>query len=70
MTTESIKLGLMIWINHLKDNKLLNKLLSLKEVSTPPQKPAPKAGWGKGIFLYAASDFDDTPERFEDYMPA
>ncbi|TAK42006.1 MAG: hypothetical protein EPO28_07835 [Saprospiraceae bacterium] len=70
MTTESIKLELIVWINHLKDNKLLTKLLSLKEVSTPPQKPGRKAGWGKSIFLYVAPDFDDTPEGFEDYMPA
>ncbi len=69
MSTESIKLELIVWISYLKDNKLLNKLLSLKKVATPPQKPFRKPGWGKGIFLYVASDFDATPEGFEDYMP-
>jgi hypothetical protein len=59
MTAESIKLELIVWISHLKDNKLLQRLLSLKEVSMPPQKPARKAGWGKGVFLYVAPDFGE-----------
>ncbi|MEK7255166.1 MAG: UPF0175 family protein [Bacteroidota bacterium] len=29
-----------------------------------------KPGWGKDIFKYVAPDFDETPEGFEDYMPA
>ncbi len=70
MTTESMKLELIVWISYLKDNRLLNRLLSLKEVTSPPQKPVRKPGWGKSIFLYVAPDFDNTPEGFEDYMPA
>ncbi len=69
MTAESIKLELIVWISHLKDNKLLKKLYSLKEGTMPPQKPVRKAGWGKNVFLYVAPDFDDTPEGFEEYMP-
>ena len=69
MSASSIKLELIVWISYLKDHKILKKLLSLKEVTTPPKKPVRKAGWGKDFFIYVAPDFDDTPEGFEEYMP-
>ena len=70
MSSESIKLELIVWISYLKDNNILKKLLRLKKISTPPLKPVRKSGWGKDTFLYVAPDFDATPDGFEEYMPA
>lgn len=79
MTAEAQKLTLIQLILSLQDYQLLDKIeqllksngirtnsSSMPPIETPLNKR--KAGFAKGITLYIAPDFDDTPPGFEEYM--
>ena len=70
MSAETIKLELMLWIGELTDKGLLTQLHGLKKKFEATAPLARKPGWGKEVFLYVAPDFDETPEGFEEYVPA
>ncbi|MEZ4960397.1 MAG: hypothetical protein R2830_11320 [Saprospiraceae bacterium] len=75
MTEEAQKLSLIQMILALRDNDLLSQIRQLLEAKTKPggiEKPKPakrQYGFAKGMTLYIAPDFDETPEGFEEYMP-
>ena len=80
MTAEAQKLSLIQMILSLQDYQLLDKIEQLlKSKATKPNgvsEPTPnyqvkkrKAGFAKGMILYVAPDFDETPPGFEEYMP-
>ncbi len=47
-----------------RDNRPLVKLVPIR-----PAKGKRRPGSGKGQVIRIASDFDETPEAFKDYMP-
>jgi hypothetical protein len=55
----------------LQEIKLLNEIQTLKENSEENSTAIQprKFGCGKGIFTYAADDFDATPSGFEGEIP-
>ncbi len=79
MTAEAQKLTLIQMILSLQDYQVLDKIEQLlktngaktngsaKPETEPPLKKR-KAGFAKGMTLYIAPDFDDTPPGFEEYM--
>lgn len=79
MTTEAQKLTLIQMILALQDYQLLDKIEQLLKTNgaeasgtsmpdnEPPLKKR-KAGFAKGMTLYIAPDFDETPPGFEEYM--
>ncbi|MEO6038989.1 MAG: hypothetical protein ABIQ93_11290 [Saprospiraceae bacterium] len=69
MSAEAKKLELIMWISVLNDKGILDGLLALKEKAAQEQKSGRQAGWAKGLILYVAPDFDETPLGFEDYTP-
>lgn len=80
MTDEAQKLALIQMILSLQDSQLLNKIEQILKSNgakpidaTPPEPPPPlkkrKYGFAKGMTLYIAPDFDETPPGFEEYMP-
>lgn len=77
MNLEVQKLELIQLILSLQDGQLLAKIEQLlkKEAAAAPastKKPAEKKrqyGFAKGMTLYVAEDFDETPPGFEEYMP-
>ncbi len=81
MTAESLKLTLIQQIPALQDYQVLGKIEQLiKSTDTkvngsavpgaePPLKKR-KPGFAKGMILYVAPDFDETPAGLEEYMPA
>jgi hypothetical protein len=79
MTAEAQKLTLIQMILSLQDYQVLDKIEQLLKtngaktsVSGKPETDPPlkkrKAGFAKGMTLYIAPDFDDTPAGFEEYM--
>lgn len=81
MTTEAQKLTLIQMILALQDYQLLDKIEQLIKANTgkpngsskPVNEPLlkkRKAGFAKGMTLYIAPDFDETPPGFEEYMAA
>ncbi len=79
MTAEAQKLTLIQLILSLQDYQVLDKieqLLKSNGVKTngseiPEGEPTlkkRKAGFAKGMVLYIAPDFDETPPGFEEYM--
>lgn len=79
MTVEAQKLTLIQQILALQDYQLLEKIEQLikskgakttdsinPDLEPPLQKR--KAGFAKGMTLYIAPDFDETPPGFEEYM--
>ncbi|HRI59930.1 MAG TPA: hypothetical protein PK228_09410 [Saprospiraceae bacterium] len=80
MTAEAQKLALIQMILSLQDSQLLNKIEQLLKSNgvkpngvAEPDSSYPvkkrKAGFAKGMTLYIAPDFDETPPGFEEYMP-
>ncbi len=79
MTAEAQKLTLIQMILSLQDYQVLDKIEQLLKINgaktngtampemEPPLKKR-KAGFAKGMTLYIAPDFDDTPPGFEEYM--
>lgn len=81
MTAEAQKLTLIQLILSLQDYQVLDKIEQLLKTngaktngSSMPETEAPlkkrKYGFAKGMTLYIAPDFDDTPPGFEEYMQA
>ncbi|MBC7773954.1 MAG: hypothetical protein H7246_00845 [Phycisphaerae bacterium] len=79
MTAEAQKLTLIQMILSLQDYQVLGKIEQLLKTngtktngSTMLEAEVPlkkrKAGFAKGMTLYIAPDFDDTPPGFEEYM--
>jgi len=79
MTAETQKLTLIQLILSLQDYQVLDKieqLLKTNGVKTngsamPENEPVNKkrkAGFAKGMTLYIAPDFDETPPGFEEYL--
>ncbi|HYG15870.1 MAG TPA: DUF2281 domain-containing protein [Bacteroidia bacterium] len=67
MDINSTKLELFDWLLHIKDEKLLKKILSLKKVEEK-QPDQPVFGRLKGQ-IKIADDFDEPLEGFKEYMP-
>lgn len=79
MTAEAQKLTLIQMILASQDYQLLDKIEQLIKATgakpngsampdnEPPLKKR-KAGFAKGMTLYIAPDFDETPPGFEEYM--
>jgi hypothetical protein len=70
MSAELLKLELISWISSLNENSMLEKVALLKEGFKSRES---KPGWrnfddGKGIFTYAAEDFNEPLEDFKEYM--
>ncbi|MBP6812997.1 MAG: hypothetical protein KA138_15820 [Saprospiraceae bacterium] len=79
MTAEAQKLTLIQLILSLQDYQVLDKIEQLLKTNgakangsampeTEPPLKKRKAGFAKGMTLYIAPDFDDTPPGFEEYM--
>lgn len=71
MNTESVKLELIDWINHVKDYSVLEKLVHLKNnlnqsKDLPPLKR--NFGDGKHIFKNISDDFNEPLDDFNEYM--
>ncbi|MDO8365601.1 MAG: hypothetical protein Q7T20_02305 [Saprospiraceae bacterium] len=79
MTAEAQKLTLIQMILSLQDYQVLDKIEQLLKTNgaktngsampevEPPLKKR-KYGFAKGMTLYIAPDFDETPPGFEEYM--
>ncbi|HIK34047.1 MAG TPA: hypothetical protein IGS17_19890 [Oscillatoriales cyanobacterium M59_W2019_021] len=70
MNIEAIKLDLIQWILSLTDRATFQEIQKLKERQSKRNiayKPR-QFGCGKGIVMYVADDFDETPPGFEEYM--
>jgi hypothetical protein len=69
MDINSTKLELFDWLLHLKDEKLLEKILRLKKDENSEAKP------GKLVFgrlkgqIKIADDFDAPLDDFKEYLP-
>jgi hypothetical protein len=77
MTLEAQKLELIQLILQTNDIRLFNSLWQIVTQKSETKKKAntteltPRQfGFGKGTFTYVASDFDETPSGFEEYMIA
>jgi len=81
MVTEVQKQELIRFILALQDPKILEKLVQLTHKYRPKSNAAMppvhkngsnvrQFGFAKGVFVYVAPDFDDTPPGFEEYMQA
>ena len=79
MTAEAQKLTLIQQILSLQDYQVLAKIEQLLKSSGVKsngtvalgheyQPKKRKAGFAKGVTLYIAPDFDETPPGFEDYL--
>ncbi len=79
MVFEQQKLELIQLILTLQDPQLLTKIEQFLKTNTsqgkslspvvPQEKSKRKYGFAKGMTLYVAPDFDETPPGFEEYMP-
>jgi len=70
IASESIKPGLMIWIKSFEGQQTSEQTAQFEGSLHAATETCPESWPGQGYFSLCPSDFDDTPERFEDYMPA
>ena len=71
MNLEMQKLELIQLILTLKEPQLLETINALlKKSEPPPVRKKRQFGFAKGLTIYIAPDFDDTPPGFEEYMQA
>ena len=79
MTAEAQKLTLIQMILSLQDYQVLDKIEQLlktngaktngsAQAETDPPLKKRKYGFAKGMTLYIAPDFDETPPGFEEYI--
>ncbi len=71
MNSESVKLELIDWINHVKDSSVLEKVILLKNsTGQVNEQPSSKRKFedGKHIFTYVADDFNEPLDDFKEYM--
>ncbi len=68
MDIETQKSELVRWISHLKDHKVIQEILKLK--NQIERKPSLKRefGSGKNIFGFVAEDFNEPLGDFKDYI--
>lgn len=71
MNIEAQKSELIGWINRLKDHKIIQEVLLLKnrlETKESGHVGKREFGSGKHIFTYVADDFNEPLDDFKEYM--
>lgn len=69
MNIETQKSELINWINRLKDHRIIQEIVSLKNRSEKKPKGEREFGSGKHIFIKIADDFNEPLDDFNEYMP-
>lgn len=65
MNNDTIKIELIDWISRLNDQKVINKLLTLKKSLVLNTESKPKMfGSGKNLIEYISDDFNEPMEEF------